>query len=357
MIEISLCMIVKNEKEVLERCLSSVMDCFDEIIIVDTGSKDSTKEIARKFTDKIFDFDWCDDFSKARNFAFSKSTKPYVMWLDADDVLKDESKQKLMDLKKTLEPDVAQVYMKYNIDFDEFENPTFSYYRERLFKKENNPIWIEPIHEYVFCPGKTLLSEIEINHKKTKKTNPKRNLKIFNKLKKDKKTLSPRLQYYYARELMYNNLTKKAIHEFEKFLKQGKGWVQNNIEASFELANCYEQLNQTENGIFTLLKSFSYDLPSGEILCKLGQIYQKKNDYEKAVFWFELALEKSKKSQYGFVQNDYYGFFPAINLCVLHYMLGNKNKAKLYNDIAGSFKPNDKSFLHNKELFEKENIN
>ncbi len=78
MIEISLCMIVKNEEKVLGRCLDSIADLMDEIIIVDTGSTDRTKEIAKKYTEHIYDFEWIDDFSAARNFSFSKATKDYI---------------------------------------------------------------------------------------------------------------------------------------------------------------------------------------------------------------------------------------------------------------------------------------
>ena len=63
MISISLCMIVKNEEKVLKRCLNNVMNLVDEVIIVDTGSTDRTKEVAKQFTDKIFDFPWENDFS------------------------------------------------------------------------------------------------------------------------------------------------------------------------------------------------------------------------------------------------------------------------------------------------------
>ena len=78
-VTVSLCMIVKNEEDVLARCLDSVKDLVDEIIIVDTGSKDRTKEIAHTYTDNVFDFVWIDDFAAARNFAFSKAKCMYCM--------------------------------------------------------------------------------------------------------------------------------------------------------------------------------------------------------------------------------------------------------------------------------------
>ena len=81
MAELSLCMIVRDEEAVLERCLESVSDAVEEIIIVDTGSVDRTKEIAAKFTEHIYDMPWKGDFSAARNFAFAKATKEYLLWL------------------------------------------------------------------------------------------------------------------------------------------------------------------------------------------------------------------------------------------------------------------------------------
>ena len=92
--EISLCMIVRNEEEVIERCLKSICDLVDEIIIVDTGSTDKTKQIVSKYTDKIYDFEWVNDFAKARNYSFSKATKDYILWLDADDVILEEDRKK-----------------------------------------------------------------------------------------------------------------------------------------------------------------------------------------------------------------------------------------------------------------------
>ena len=86
MITVSLCMIVKNEEQILQRCLDSLAGLMDEIIIVDTGSTDATKEIAAKYTDKVYDFVWIDDFSAARNFAFSKAGMEYIYSADADEM-------------------------------------------------------------------------------------------------------------------------------------------------------------------------------------------------------------------------------------------------------------------------------
>lgn len=99
MITLSLCMIVRDEEDVLGRCLDSVKDAADEIIIIDTGSEDRTKETALKYTQNVYDFPWRDDFSAARNFALEHGTMDYLMWMDADDVLPAESRRKLSRLQ------------------------------------------------------------------------------------------------------------------------------------------------------------------------------------------------------------------------------------------------------------------
>jgi glycosyltransferase involved in cell wall biosynthesis len=117
-------MIVKNEEKTLARVLGSVGNIADEIIIADTGSTDFTKKIARKFTKKIYDFAWVDNFALARNFAFSKATKDFVMWLDADDIITEKDRDAILELKKTLTKDFSAVTMRYNIAFDAQGNPT-----------------------------------------------------------------------------------------------------------------------------------------------------------------------------------------------------------------------------------------
>lgn len=114
---LSLCMIVKNEKKTLPRCLKSVFGIFDEIIIADTGSTDGTVKAAEQYTDKIFSFPWCDDFSAARNFAFSKAVCDYVMWLDADDVILPADRDKLLRLKNSLNGSQDVIMMPYCVNW------------------------------------------------------------------------------------------------------------------------------------------------------------------------------------------------------------------------------------------------
>lgn len=118
MVTISLCMIVKDEEAVLKRCLESAKEIADEMIVVDTGSRDQTREIAEKEGARVYQFPWIDDFAAARNFSFSQAVMDYCLWLDADDVLLPEDRRRLQKLKESLEPGVDMVMMKYNTAFD-----------------------------------------------------------------------------------------------------------------------------------------------------------------------------------------------------------------------------------------------
>ncbi|WP_410993776.1 glycosyltransferase [Bacillus cereus] len=95
MISISLCMIVKNEEYNLDKCLQSTEGIPDEIIIVDTGSADKTKEVALRWTPNVLDFEWINDFAAARNYAFECATQEYIFWLDADDILLPEEQKNI----------------------------------------------------------------------------------------------------------------------------------------------------------------------------------------------------------------------------------------------------------------------
>ena len=222
---ISLCMIVKNEEMHIARCLDSVSELVEEIIIVDTGSEDRTMEIASHYTSKIYSYPWKDDFSDARNYSFSKASMDYCMWMDADDVLEEIEKDKFLQLKQTLSSDVDVVMMKYNTSFDEAGKPSFSYFRERWIRNCSKYRWIGVVHEVIPPSGNIFYSDIAISHKKINAGDPDRNLNIYRKVLSEGKHLDPRQQYYYGRELYYHKQYEEAASVLEQFLLLEEGWI------------------------------------------------------------------------------------------------------------------------------------
>lgn len=204
---LSVCLIVKDEQEVLGRCLNCVSKFADQIIVVDTGSSDDTVEEARKFTDEVYFFEWCDDFSAARNFAFEKADCDYVMWLDADDVISDENCEKIKKLKKNADFDAAYLLYAASADGDK---PTFEYYRERILKRSRNFKFEGAVHEAVSASGKIVYSDAVILHKKVKENEPLRNLKIYQKQIARGICLDERSKFYYGRELFLTECILKA---------------------------------------------------------------------------------------------------------------------------------------------------
>lgn len=94
----SLCMIVRNEEQNLAACLESVADLMDEIVVVDTGSTDGTRDVARRFGALVFDFPWVDSFAAARNESLHHASGDWIFWLDADERLTGANRTKLQRL-------------------------------------------------------------------------------------------------------------------------------------------------------------------------------------------------------------------------------------------------------------------
>ena len=347
-------MIVKNEQDTLPNCLESVKNAVDEIIIVDTGSSDATKSVAKKYTDRIYDFLWIDDFSAARNFSFSKGTGDYLFWLDADDIISTDDCKKLMDLKKSLSPSTDIVMMKYHTGFDSSGAPTFSYYRERLIKRSLGLRWEGAIHEAIVPVGNILYSDVAIRHAKVRSSDPGRNLRIFEKLLSKNKELSPREQFYYGRELFYHGRYQDAIDVLERFLDEGRGWLENNISACQNLADCYYAQNKPSQALIALLRSFTMDAPRAEICCEIGRHFLSRQMFSIAAHWYETALcLPIPQSSSGFISPDCYGYLPAIQLCICYDHMGNLPLAQSYNELAGHYKPTDAAYLYNREYFER----
>lgn len=353
MVSVSLCMIVKNEEDALARCLDSISGLVDEIIIVDTGSADRTKEIAARFTDRIFDFPWQDDFAAARNESFAHASMDYCMWLDADDMILEADQTAFLKLKESLEPGVSVVMAPYHTGFDESGRVTFSYYRERLIKNDAGMRWEGAVHEAIAPVGQVLYGDFAVTHRKTRPSDPDRNLRIYQVQLEAGKTLEPRQQFYYGRELYYHRRWQEALAVFEAFLAEGRGWVENNIDACCHCAYCHEQLEQPEAALAALFQTFSYDRPRAEVCCELGRWFFQRERYAQAAYWYALALTCPRDDRRGgFVSPDCYGYLPCIQLCVCHSRLGDQRRAEEFNELAAACKPDDPAVAHNRTYFQ-----
>lgn len=350
---ISLCMIVKNEEDTLDRCLDSVAEIMDEIIIVDTGSTDRTKEIARRYTDCVYDFEWIEDFAAARNYAFGLATQSYIFWLDADDVLEEPDQIKLMEIKNALEPDIDTVSMEYHLAFDEFGNVTSKLRRNRLVKRENQFRWIGAVHEYLEVYGKAIHSDIAVTHRSVRHDSD-RNLKIYeNRLEKGE-TFSPRDIFYFANELKDHRQTERAIRYYEEFLDSGQGWVEDCYSACGRMADCYHMQDDQEKELEAVLRSFRYGKPRAEFCCRLGFYFLQNQNLETAIYWYTQATcDTDINSRWVLSNQAVYTWLPHLQLCVCYDRIGNYELAQFHNEKAAAFRPEDPRILYNRTYLAK----
>jgi glycosyltransferase involved in cell wall biosynthesis len=345
-------MIVRDEEESLGRCLESAEGFVDEIVVVDTGSVDKTKEIALAHGAKVYDFAWVDDFAAARNYSFSLGKKEWLFWLDADDVIPKASMEKLKALKKNPDPNAAAYYMRYEMGFDENGKPSLAFDRERLVRRSANPVWLGPIHETISFEGESVRTGIAIEHRKIKGGDADRNLRIYEKTLAGGKKLSARDQFYYSRELMYHERYEEACRGFEEFLADQGGWIENRISASLDLARSRKALGDLQGQLSALAGSFLFAPPRAEVLTEIGAWWIAKGDYKAAKGWYLAALAQEPDFKTGaFVSVDCYGYIPAIQLSVCFWKLGEMEKSCAYNEKAGSYKPQDANYLSNKAFF------
>ncbi|MFS8213543.1 glycosyltransferase [Paenibacillus polymyxa] len=355
MISISLCMIVKNDQNTIGRCLESIHSIVDEINIVDTGSQDRTIDICRNFTDRIFPFEWVDHFALARNYSFEQATQEYILWLDADDILKEQDAVKLLELKQTLDssavPTVDSVSMNYHYGFDDHGNVTLHFRRNRLIRRSAGFRWHGAVHEYLAVDGNIQHADISITHTRTHTVSPGRNLRIYEKLLAQGHAFSPRDLYYYANELRDNERYEQAVQAYQNFLDTGQCWVEDAISACSKMADCLQQLGKLEQSITAALHSLTFDTPRADLCCRIGHYFLHKNEISKAIYWYDMATTLNPPDTMGPVQDAYQTWFPHIQLCICHFRMKDYTRANWHNEQAAMYVPNDPHVLHNRQFF------
>ncbi|MGI8282790.1 tetratricopeptide repeat-containing glycosyltransferase family 2 protein [Bacillus mycoides] len=344
-------MIVKDEELVIARCLDAVKHIVDEIIIVDTGSIDDTKKIIRGYTNHIYDFQWINDFAEARNFSFSKATKDYILWLDADDVLLEKEQHKLLTLKKELNSNIDAVSMLYHHGCDSNGNPFYITNRNRLVKRKKNFKWQGKVHEYIKVKGNVMNSDIIIIHRK-EKPQTDRNFKILQTLVDSKKELTSNDKFHYANECMFHQKYNEAIYLYTSILDNKENLGEVNIHICGNLGDCYTQLQKWDKAMEAYTNAFQYGTPRGEICVRIAHIFMAQQKYKEAILWYKTATKIPIPTKAILYNPASYTWIPYLQMCVCYNYLGDHQKAFYYNELAAKYIPNDPKIIHNQKYFD-----
>jgi len=284
-------MIVKNEEKNLPRVLSSIKELADEVIVLDTGSTDRTVEIAESFGAKVYHFEWCDDFSAARNESLKYATKEYILWLDGDDEIEKTEHEKI---KRHLSerPGSAYYLRLKNIMKDQKTEAI----QLRMFPNKRGILFKGKIHEQVFQSIKdmnipmSLCDATIIHHGYYDDTSMKEKL-IRNRILQEK-GLEERpddvvAMFFLSRTLKGLNEFNEALGYIDRIIEKGEGDPDVRALDIFKItlidkASILCSNGMMEDAILLLEKWEGVFSASNLINYTLGELYYKTVEYEKA---------------------------------------------------------------------------
>lgn len=340
---ISLCMIIKNEEQHLDECLHKIKDYVSEIIIIDTGSTDKSKEIARKYTDKIYDFTWCDDFAKARNYSISKATNDWILILDADEMILEVDKEKLTGFTALHSKEKVVGRIKIINLFEEGDEVKKSTtYVTRFFNK-NFFHYKGPIHEQVVAKDngeyKVKSIQITIEHLgyldviMNKKSKYERNITLLKSAIKDNGK-DPYYHYQLGKSYYKAQQYKMALESFKNAISLCNNfryeYAQDLVESyGYALLKCEKYLEA-----MNLLDYQNYYAKSPDYNFVVGLIYMNNGKFQEAIDTFKKCIGEIEGKVEGI--NSYQ---PKYNIGVIYEVLGEVGKAMQYYKECGDYLP------------------
>ncbi|MDR3587750.1 MAG: glycosyltransferase [Desulfosporosinus sp.] len=337
--KISLCMIVKNEEELLQRSLSNVTRYVDEIIVVDTGSTDRTQVIARNCGAQVYDFPWCDDFSAARNFALEKASCDWVLVLDADEVVNDFQVEDIRKVIKTDQDIVGRIKL-INLISDAMGEKRSTERISRLFNRKLFH-YEGAIHEQIVRkdghPFNTAPVEITVEHSGYTQEVLRRTNKIARNITMLKQAMekSPEdtyLLYQSGKSFYLDKDYNEAVAYFERALALpinfSLEFVEDLVETyGYALINCE---NYTEA---LCLKNFEkFYTGSTDYQFLMGLVSMNNGEFSEAIGQFSQCIDNKEGKVEGI--NSY---LPKYNIAVIHECLGCRAEAVSYYQQCGNY--------------------
>ncbi len=302
---LSLSMIVKNEEKFLPGCLESAKDLVDEIVIVDTGSTDDTKKIARSFGAKIFDFEWQDDFSLARNESLKRTKGDWVLYLDADERIDQTYHDRIRKLISIGKADAFLLNVKSKIGTKEGSQYHLVSY-PRLFRKMKGIAFTGKVHEQInnsllAARARIVQSDIIINHlgyaqdDGVVREKANRNYRLLLSQVERRENYGYALYQLGQTEIVLGETEKGIAHLYEALAAGGFGKP---VEASIFgiiAENKFKQ-GDTEGALIACDKSLGAAAAQSFALIMKGDIYLKVEKYRESVAAYTKALEQYRTS-------------------------------------------------------------
>jgi len=321
---ISLCIITKNEEKYLEQCLNSVKYLADEIIMVDTGSTDNTKEIAKTFNAKIFDFKWQDDFSAARNESLRHATKEWILVLDADEVIEKQELNKIKNAVENAESNVAGFQLEQRSYINNFFEGSIKndsgfglvkdypfyipHFLVRLFRNKLGLYFKHKIHELI---------EDSIIQK---------NLKY--------KKIDVVLHHFGS--LKDINLVSDKIGQYSKMILRQLGEEPGNARYNYQAARMYLGRNDFSNALKYFEKTAKINPNYKLVFSEIAKIYLQMNDKNRAIEYFKKSAKYNPDNP-----------SPANNLAVVYMSIGKFEQAKRILEEQLKKHPENKALEYN----------
>lgn len=340
---VSLVVIAKNEINNIQRWYDSVSGLFDEYIFCDTGSTDGTIEKATALGLHVIHFDWVDDFSAARNFAYSHATSDYVFWTDLDDTISDKvAFQKWRDNSMGL---YEYWLAPYHYALDDKGQPVCSFIRERCWKSSLGLKWQYFVHEGVqpIRPN-GLVSTMQFAktwamlHHRTMEDLLKdkgRNLRIFEQHIARNTALDPRMHYYYGKELFEANQAEKGAVELAKAATNPKLELHDRILCHQYAASAFGRIGKLEEAMAFSRLGLELAPQRAEFWVLIGDCKVAQQKFLDAIPFYAAAkkCENINQNPQGFVGliftlADAYGSYPGNNIARCYMQLGRFEEAE-----------------------------
>jgi tetratricopeptide (TPR) repeat protein len=290
---ISLCMIVKNEEENLARCLNSIKDVVDEIIIVDTGSTDSTIEIAKRYNAKIYYHTWENSFSKARNYSLKYATCDWILILDADEEADKDDAHKLKDVIK--ENGANIIYLPVINRPVGGKNVSINN-SERLFKNHLDFHYEGTVHNNLKHSGLSKKANIKIYHygyhqgdEQMEKKFIRTSTLLREQIKNDPQNPIPR--HYLATSYLDRQKNDECIHEALEAIRlfeQQNDNIQPQLLTYYTASIAFYRKKDLTNAETYALKAIDFYADYVDAYCMLSSIYLMQKEHNK-------CIEASKK--------------------------------------------------------------